>query len=366
MCAIAFACFAFAWLYWFQADVLMVTQYVFSKGQTHYNRLIATPIIIAVLLLIQNMVVKLTRLDGRFYSLSYLPSMLSVALLCGARFDGHQLSFSYLWLLFAPLVLCVWGGIVYVGRQLYLNLDGNCGLFSRLTWINLVVLILMMFSVVGLGNTDSAFLYRTHMEASNMRGKCDEALRTGARSQESDVHLTMLRAYALSTKGLLAERLFEYPVKGTGNDLLPLWGSRSATFLLPSSHFYKLLGAKPVGVSSWDRYFELLEKDSLAKKTAIDYRLCGMLVDRRLDDFVQALPRYYSMDKPLPKHYSEAVKLYMHLRANPAIIYSHSVTNEDWSDFQQLRKQYTNFSECKLHVAERYAGSYWFYYYFEK
>ena len=39
-------------------------------------------------------------------------------------------------------------------------------------------------------------------------------------------------------------------------------------------------------------YYDLLERDTLATAAVADYKLCGMLIDRRIDQFVAALPKY--------------------------------------------------------------------------
>ena len=80
MCAIVFVIFSLAWLFFFQADILAMTQHVLSGGLTHYNRTLGALIITFVLLLVQTGVYKLTNLRRQAYALTYVPSMLMLAL----------------------------------------------------------------------------------------------------------------------------------------------------------------------------------------------------------------------------------------------------------------------------------------------
>jgi hypothetical protein len=366
MCAIVFCLFSLSWLYWFQGDLLAVAQHVLSGGQTHYDRTVGAVIITVVLLLLQQVVYRFVGLSIRSHALTYVPSILALAMLgdiepgtCYRSSLGH-------WIWAAPLILLVWGGVVWIVRQTLPSGTSKeqTGIFSRCAWLNVIQLVVMMLFVAGTSNSNAVFHYRAHVELAILEDDLDEALRTGNRSEETDVHLTMLRAYALSQKGELGERLFEYPVTGKGDDLLPFMKSRSRTLLLYADSIYHFLGARPIAVGSMNRYFELLERDSLASSAVADYRLCGLLVDKNIDGFVASLPEYYSVDNALPKHYREALTLYTHLRSNPSIVYHEAVMDEDWDNFQELQKQYPMLSERKGKVADRYRSSYWYYYYY--
>lgn len=367
MCAIVFWLFSLAWLYWFQADLLTVGQYVLSDGHTHYDRTIGALLITSALCLMQLVVARLTKLYHRTHALTYVPSMLVLLLIGNINPDidkGYDV-WGRLWLVIGVLV--VWLFVCQIARQA-LPMDSSrdsSGVFSRRVWINMLIMTCMMLFVAAGSNSNAVFHYRTHVEASIIRGDYEEALRTGNRSLESDESLTMLRAYALSKQGQLAERLFEYPLVGSSVTLLPRWNREAKTYLLPQDTIYRHLGARPIAIKTMSRYFDLLEKDSLATRAVADYRLCALLIDRQLDRFAQMLPHYYSVDESLPKHYREALILYRHHRADPVITYSHAVTEEDWNNFQELERRYPDKSERKSKVADRYQGSYWYYYYYE-
>ena len=98
MCAIVFVIFSLAWLFFFQADILAMTQHVLSGGLTHYNRTLGALIITFVLLLVQTGVYKLTNLRRQAYALTYVPSMLMLALISDVEpMGGGTISFASSW-----------------------------------------------------------------------------------------------------------------------------------------------------------------------------------------------------------------------------------------------------------------------------
>ena len=365
-CAVLFLLFSFIWLYCFQADVIAVAQHVFSDGRTQYNRLVGACLITILLLLLQQGVVNMVCLRRRTHALTYLPSMLVLALLSHVEPGiSRNLTYNYWWWII-PLVLLLWGVGVWFARQI-IPFDQDkqpMGIFSRRVWINAFLMACMMLGVAAVANTHAVFHFRAHAEVALSQGNTQEALRVGKRSHESDVHLTMLRAYALAKDGELGEHLFEYPIYGEGADLIPMPDSHSRFLLLSYDSIYALCGARPVGIRTTNRYLDLLEKDSLATPVVADYRLCALLIDRKIDAFARTIGRYYPINDQLPRHYREALTIYSHLRSQPVHIYRHSVMEEDWADLQRLKEAYPNARQRKEKVADRYFGSYWYYYFY--
>lgn len=361
VCAIAFLLFTFLWLYWFQADVLAVAQHVLSGGRTTYNRLTGALIITAVLMVLQLLVVQIAPLRRSLHWLTYLPSFLLLAVISDITVDCRFPLASRWWLLL--LLLAVWGVVTWVFSRL--EPLAKSAVNIRRLWHNLLGLACMMLAVALLANTDIVFHFRAHAETSLKSGDVDEALRVGEESGETDGSLTMLRAYALSLKGQLGERLFRYPIVGTSDNLLPMSGE-SQLLMYPADSLYRHLGARPVGQMRALRYFELLENKGKATKAVADYRLCAMLIDRKLDDFASSVTRYYQLNDSLPRHYREALVLYRHQRSHPVVVYHDAVTDTDYNDLQELEAQYPDFTERKGKVLEKYEGSYWYYYEYMK
>lgn len=366
VCAVCFLLFSFLWLYEFQADILAVAQHVLSGGLTTYHPMVGAIIITLVLLLFQWLVASFIRFPSHAYALSYVPSMLVIAFISAVNADIDESSSSGIWFVVPP-VLIVWGGLVWLTRQMS-SYDTNgrqsMGFFSKRIWSNMLQMAVMMLLVAVAGNTHAVFHYSAHAEVALIHGDTDEALRVGEESLETNERLTMLRVYALSKKGLLGDNLFNYPVMGSSEEMLPMHKSLQ---ILSADSIWIHLGAIPSRKCSADEYYRSLERDSFATSAVADYRLCGCLIDRRLDDFVSLLPKYYEVadSLPLPRHYQEALVLYRHLHTNPALVYHNSVVDEDWDNLKQLEAKYQLRSERKYRVFDNYYGSYWYYYFYQ-
>lgn len=379
VCAVCFILFTFLWLYDFQADVLTVAQHALSHGMTHYDRTVGAVLITLVLLLLQGAVSVLSRLPIVLHGLTYVPSMLLLAYISDidADIDSHYTFGAWTWA--APLLFVVWLALMWGAHQLKpLLADGKrrpSGLFSRVVWVNLLQMTVLMLVVAGVGNTDAVFHYRAHAETALMRQDYDEALLAGSESLETDAHLTMLRAYALSCKGEMGDHLFDYAIAGSGSDLLPMPGGASHLMVLPADTLWKHLGARPAHPMTADTYFRLLAKDSLATDAVRDYQLCGYLVDRNLQDFIRVLPRYYQAgdslaSQSMPRHYREALVLCRQQHPEWGVAFRDSLMEMKWQemkDFEKDLEQQAKSSESHhLKMYSQYGKTYWYYYTYGK
>ena len=372
VCAVCFLAFSFLWLYWFQGDLLAVAQHALSGGVTHYDRTVGAIIITLVLFLLQLAVYGVTRLSRRTHALTYVPSFLALAFLSDISISADNgVEVGHLWPLLVG-VLVLWIGAVWLSKQLLPFSDGDkqpTGLFSGRTWINLAQLAVMMLFVAAVGNTNAVAHFRAHAETALLRGDNREAMRVGWESYETDPQLTMLRAFALSREGLMGEKLFCYPIAGSGADLLPM---REAPLLLPADSIWRHLGGKPANPMKEEAFYKLLEHDSLAKPAVADYVLCSRLIDRDLKGFVRLLPKYYEanhQEAPLPRHYREALVLYDHLQHNGVPSFkgdlqspADEALSQEYEQLQELLAQYPEGSEQQLQLLENYRNTYWYYY----
>lgn len=370
-CAIVFIIFAFLWLYRFQADILAAFQHVMSGGRTQYHRLLGAVLITGLLQVLQLLVFTVFRLTNRGHALTYFPSMLCLALISAINTDIAQ-SFAWgFWWILIPLALAAWVAVSLVVRYIQ-NVEPDKDtkiFFSRPMWINMLVMVFMMFGVAWVGNTNAVFHYRMHAESCLLRGDYKRALDAGWESLESDADLQMIRMYAMARRGELGERLFHYPIVGGSNAMLPTSGA-SHFVLYPVDSLYHAFGARPAHPMLPTTYLKALDgKSSSAARAAIalDYELCGLLIDRKLDDFVALLQHYPtggdSLDTSrLPLHYREALTLYNHLRRHPAIIYRNPVMEEDYRNLRELEQKYPDATERRGKVEDWYGHTYWYYY----
>ena len=368
MCAIVFVLFSLAWLYFFQADVMAMTQYELSGGLTHYNAAVGALIITVLLYLLQLVVYALTRLKKRSHALTYVLSMLILAMLTDVSqqiaADGdvdHTISW---WLV--ALIILVWGGLVFLARQFQqVEDDDSYSFVSPAMWINMLTMSLLMLGVAWLGNTNAVFHYRMQTEALLAKGEYEKALMIGKKSLESDNHLMMLRMYALARTDGLGQHLFEYPVSADSSEILPTNG-KVRMMLCPEDSLYRFLGARPAEKMEPERYLlMLLRRDSVPRRTIGDYLLCSYLINKDIDRFAREVGRYYVVNDSLPKHYREALTLYIHQRSNPLFVTHFTVTEEDFNNFREMEREYPTLSERKGKIGEQYRGTYWYYYKYE-
>lgn len=369
ICAIVFILFAFIYLFFFQADLLYAEQHILSGGTTRYDRTIGAVLITVLLYLLQVGVNRLTRFGGGFYALSYLPSMLCLMLLTAFYEDGGSFGFSIPWMTFGffALFLFVCFSLFYDKRRRFIE---NVAVAKTMSvgclWRNFLTFAVMS-SIVGCGgNTDEVFHYRLRAERLIASGHYSDALSVGEKSTHTDASLTMLRVFALSKEKSLGERLFEYPLTGGSNALLPN-GKNVRCVFLSDSEIFKQLGIRRKGRMKSMEYLLYLRNHGLALKSVADYILCGYLLDKNLDAFVRELQKHYSLNPAsLPKHYKEALILYTRLRSTPAVVFHDEVMDADYADLQKLERKYTNQRERESYVRDAYGETYWYYYFYHK
>lgn len=363
MCAVFFLLFTYLYLYCYQADILAVTQHVLSKGITHYNRFVGAILITLVLCLLQVGVYVVSKLNGLFHALTYLPSFLLLGILTDVTPNLKHEDYIGHWYWLFPLLMVAFGFVLWMCRQFEtIHQQGNTGNGLRILWFNLLTMVLMSLAACAIGNNDSLFHHRMRMETCMMESRIDDALSVGYNEAHTDSSLTFLRIWALSQKHLLGERLFEYPLMGKSNAMLPN-GMSVHLMMVPEKRLYKQLGVVFKEKMSPKEYFVNLHTKGWAKPGACDWLLCAYLLDGDLDSFVKALPKYYDVESNLPKHYREALILYSHIKNQPVIVYQHPVLEADYEDYQALRKKTLDPLLRYTNLRDNYGKTYWFYFY---
>ncbi len=166
-CAIVFALFVFLFLFFLEAGTLEMTQHVLSGGATHYNRTIGAIIITLVLFLVQLFTKQITHLYGGFYSLSYFPSILLLAILTIVNPNFSSIPFYGFWFWLFPLLMLIYIGFVYIYRKnnILNSSPITKGRIIRYVWINLLVLTLMFSLVSALASSNKASFSKTMVES---------------------------------------------------------------------------------------------------------------------------------------------------------------------------------------------------------
>lgn len=366
-CAIFFLLFTFLYLFEYQADILAVTQHVLAHGATHYNRIVGAVLLTIILWVLQLVIFGLCGLSRRFHALTYLPSLLLLGILTDVTSHVDQEPYLGNWLWGFPLIMVGYAGVVWVCRQLepLEQLSGDVGVFSRISWQNLLVMVVMALVVCALGNSDRTFHFRMRMEESMGKGNFAEATKVGVKEAATDSSLTMLRVWALSENHMLGDRLFSYPLVGGSDAMLPN-GTSVKLMMADERKLYAHLGVVFIQKMRPRVYLETLHKVHRATAAAHDWLLCAYLLDRDLNQFVRNLAKYYPINEQLPKHYKEALIIYNHTTSHPLISYHNNVKEADYDDFQDLGDKYGNKRERYTVLRDKYGDTYWFYYHYKR
>ncbi len=354
-CAIVFIVFTFLYLSCYQGNVLAMAQHVLSEGMTDYNYQLAPVLLTLALFSLQLGVYAITRVKRRFHGLTYFPSVLGLIFLTHVPNDMTECRSLGAWWWVAPLLLALWAGAMWVVMQLEpmeQELHSNSWL-SRMTWTNLMQLLAMLLVVMFVTNNDRLFHQRLKMEHLMKDRLYAEALNVGKKQQETDSSLTMLRIACLHETGTMGEKLFTYPLVGGSEAMMPNGITVKALMWQP-----------PVWLQKPSRW---MKKHHLKYRITSDYHLCALLLDKKLDQFAQEITKYYRVDSmPLPKHYQEALVLYMHRRTHPIIVYHNTVMETDFQDYQTMEHKYVGPKEKQMALYDTYGNTYWYYYQYGK
>ena len=365
VCAIVFLLFVAIYVFFYQEDTLALTQHILSGGATIYSRVIGGIIITIVLALLHFTTAKVMRTKPLcIYALSCFPSLYILTML--TDFDTSQpLSPWRWWAILMPLAAAVWWGVVYFLGELLRyrcsDIRHEEGYLARTLGCNIFILAAMMIGVGLLSNSNDITHYRLRMERLLMHGEYAKALEVGKASDKTDASLTMLRVFALAHEGRLGDELFKYPVRGTSASIVPELSDGKLLMLSPDS-VYRMLGAIPRHGQTTKNYLKAIVKSGQATKAAIEYQLCGMLIDKDLDGFVNLLMKTHKIDDTLPLHYREALILYTHRRSSPKVVYRNTVMDTDYDDMQRLEAETKSPSERRIQIYKQFSGTYWEYF----
>ncbi len=324
-----------------------MAQHVLSGGKTHYNPFVGAVLITIVLFLLQLLVYAITRLYKRAHALTYFPSLLALLVLTSVGCDFDQSPHLGFWVWLGPCLLLLFGWVAWnmYQYQPYEPKITELGIFSKIMWTNMLTLFIMFLMVGLLSNHNDVFHYRMRMENLMSKGEFGKALEVGKRSLETDSSLVMLRAFALAQEGKLGEQLFEYPIVG-GSEALRPDGVTTRSFMYPQ--------------------LEILRFASSAK-AADDYRLCAYLLEKDLNRFVASVVKCYNLESgDLPKHYREALTLYMHKSPQPLVHFVDEVLEADYADMRKLERNTPHDVMRYNALHDAYSNTYWYYFKYAK
>ena len=360
ICNIVFVSFCFCYLYYYQADLLSLMQYTYSDGQTHYNHLWGAVLTALLLLSVNLLAIRRNKEFHTFSAWTFFPSAILLTFITGGRqTEDLNLSFGFIACM-SLIAVCLY--VIFskcIRNFIRTNSEKiNNNSFIKNLWINLLIITVQFMYVCAFSNSDRLFHARLHVLQSLCEKDYDEALSTIVKLETSDRQLTTLIVYTLSKKNMLAERLFEYPLRGGSVSLLP---DSTLTSKFGFDEIYHHLNLKIPG-NQIHNSIEFIRHGRGINKQAADYILCGYLMDKNLDAFVENITKYYDINDLLPKHYREALTLYVHSHTTPKVIFKNSIMDADFQDYQNMEHDITDTEERKNKLRDTYGNTYWYYY----
>lgn len=258
---------------------------------------------------------------------------------------GEQLSAQVApWFLIAPK----WWGLMAVLACFPLSFYWFRRLGHTLSTLSLLARIFLVFFLIGWltpsNELDTLELRTARLAA---QGQYEEALRIGARSHLCSHKLVSLRCEILQRQSptSLPLHFFDYS--------LPL--EVSATHLKPIQHPYR---------------------NKLPSHTPQQHvQLLGLLLDRRLDAFAQALLSSSPTLDSLPPIYLQALLLHQRLSPDATFKLHHPTTQANYQDFIDYRKKVQAMPLLQRAPSQRaeanllyplYGNTYWWYYYYNR
>ena len=360
-CALLFILFSFCYLFFLQGEILAEAQFVYSKGITSYNILIGAITITVVLQIVQWIVSLLSRLPSRWHALSYLPSMLMLAMVTDVNKEAIE-HFSFgAWMWVAPCILVIYIFLVILVK----NFDNDESVYrleikSQL-YPNFIILFILMLGVGAIPQTTDVYHYELKAERLILAKDYEGAAAIGKKALHSSARLTQLRMYALSKQGLLPECLFDYP---------QYYGSQGLLDMADTSSLERF--------TTQDICFHLGAYCGTSIHTA-DYYLCSLLLDKRLPEFLRQLPRHYNLADSiagaydnLPRAYREAL---LQMGKKPYALQGKIVIGADtlatlsdremvarFRDYTERKAEFTDATERINRTHREYGNTYWWYY----
>lgn len=378
-CGILFLLFTFFYLYCLQGEILAEAQHVYSGGLTTYNLFIGALIISVVLQVVQWIVAKASRVPPMWHAVTYLPSMLMLAMLTDENRDTILRFDLGAWVWVAPLVLVLYVVVVIATRTIVRQSADRPKDLRQQLYPNYIILFIMTLCVGAIPQSTDVFHFELKAERLVLDHDYEAASRVGERSLRASARLTQLRMYALSKQGLLAERLFDYPQHYGSRGLLDVTDTLSSYRLSPQAICLHLGAFCGSSIHTTERYYQLMLADTIYNQNTVDYYLCSLLLDKRLADFGREVRHYYNLADSipeavtgLPRAYREALLLLSpESEARKGIVVvgsdtlgvvSDSEMLNRLKDYQQMKHDLSDPVERINRTHREFGTTYWWYY----
>lgn len=391
-----FISIGYIYLYFFQGDLMSMTQHILSHGRTTYHITLYTLIIMSVLTVLGIVISRFLYLPIRTLALAWFPSCWILGLMTrvSLHIPGVQNDSASIWWFVISAIIYLFSLVL---AQLYNQNRNENSSLSTLLSPNLALMVLSFSFLFATGNTNRLIHDELRLEKYAYNEDYDEVISHTDRKSMLSRPMMYLRTYALSKQGKLGDELFTHPYLLGSDALLPQLIDSLRPYNMPSA-FRKHLGGMPIHDMSVTNFMRYLTADSLCSNTAKEYLLCALLLDCNIDEFRDSLASFYIPSdslaqfdqllknrKPwikksnidtktmsianLPRHFAEALTLDNAHNPSPISVLTPEKNRVNIfiepSD-TTFNANYKIFLQDSLGASDTYKKTYWYYYHQEK
>lgn len=366
VCATMFVAFSFTFIALYKAPLLEALYDKIATGRLDFNPYVVAAFVSAALTLFAFWLNSFLKFKREWTALVYLPSCTLLAFITDINRtiytgEGDMLPWLFIFLsviLFNLFVSFILRRVLFAKIKNY-NVEGN-----RIIWRN-NMLFVVMFLATGFFSDSDKNLYNESLAYSQYkRGNIENALEVARSSLTASHELTASRAYYLALKGELAEKLFCYPQYFGAEGLLP--DTLQTTPLSPDSVYHAIGVQRMQQETAMQCLQRATEVDSISGILA-DYYLCALLLEKRIMQFREELPHYYTTNSvdSLPAHYKEALLLYDYVTSTADEETVDSTLQNKFNSIRDLVERGNHSARKGGNTIDELENTYWWYYLYE-
>lgn len=363
VCSLMFLAFATVYLALFQRDLMEAVHLSMAKGNTEFQIVPATIITIVILMIMKWGLNLLMRLRGKAHALAYLPSFMGLVTLTGFGRDVYMGEFYHAWWWIMPVTTAVFVTVVTLLKKYSGTSQNNPDPMQTVIW-NVALMTLMSVATVCLGNSDRYFHNELRMESLMAKGNNEEVMKVAEKSLRTTKTMTALRMMAMTKLGKAGEEVFRYPqyykVEGMFFD-----EDSTKTLRYTNDSIYSMLGGEPMYGENRMDYLKRMAREKDSCGYARTYYLTGLMLDKDLEGFANALKYWGIKGDSLQRYHKEAALMYKAM--NPK--WEYEIADKD-SVFHMARKRYLerktegykSENEERNIMRREFGDTFWWYY----
>ncbi|MDO4801203.1 MAG: hypothetical protein Q4A15_03465 [Prevotellaceae bacterium] len=215
ICLVIFLIFSFLYLYKFQGDIYAVSQHILSDGKTSYNNLVGAIVLTAILYCLHIVTLYFVHLRSHLYALSYTPSFLLLILLTYINSQVVQHKSVLILFLIVPLMIAVIYVVYYFAKspRLHDRSHFTLSILTREMWNNILIMTVLMFATILMGNSDRALHNRMNYEHRVIIYRAEVMHQQKIQAEKDSLRQKAIDDSIKAVKDSIREREFKLPIR---------------------------------------------------------------------------------------------------------------------------------------------------------